>query len=583
MAGIKRMCFFQLCFFLLSVQIGFLFSEEKVPLCRIGVISTPYITAQTEQQLGPRRSFLTKTGPSGLAEAFRLAEEQKISTLIILGDLTWTGSEADVEKLKGLLEKFPGEILLVPGQKDLTENPENLTRILGPKYSCGLRYTGEINRVRLVFNALPLENSQQQESFLDYLGKEATSQAQALLLFGQIDKILKLPSFQRKVADVKLAAAIIPGHSHNCDLTDSLPVWSAPTASWSDEGNALGIISVFPEKLELALYRKDQPLQVLTVPNPVKAARLDARKDTYLLPPYSEDLARKPELTFVVSGDPQFDDLTEEKYRNRFSAVKIMNEALVQEVNRLKPDLIFIAGDLTNKHTLTEWKLFVDTYQQLTIPAYPLAGNHDRLAGAELEEIAKKDEGFTESLGEKGYSGALALFQFFTRGFPSAGKTYYTVEKKDCAFICLDSSAMDTKNGGLGSQQLAWLEKELERTKNFKHVFILSHYPVYQPFGNTGLPAYQPEREKILSLLKKYRVAGFFCGHRHFSASSLIEGTFHLIADDFCWGEYTSYWIIHVFPEKIVYCWKPFQAPRHGLKSLYERIIVPEPRAGKGN
>ncbi|MCM8770023.1 MAG: metallophosphoesterase, partial [Candidatus Omnitrophica bacterium] len=303
--------------------------------------------------------------------------------------------------------------------------------------------------------------------------------------------------------------------------------------------------------------------------------------------PYTEDLARKPELTFVLSGDPQFDDLTLEKYKGRFSAVETMNKALVEEINRLKPAIAFVAGDLTNKHTPTEWQLFREIYGKLTIPAYFVPGNHDRLAAKELlgsgklkdlEETEKKNWEFVEST-IKTYSGPLTLYQYFTKEFPSAGKPYYTVEKAGCVFICLDSSAMDQESGGLGREQLTWLEKELERTKNARHVFVISHYPVFQSFGNTGLPAYQEERDKVLSLLKKYRVAGFLCGHRHFSASFLVDSTFHLIADDLCWGEYTSYWIVHVFPDQIIYALKPFQAPRHGLKPLYERIVVREPRA----
>ncbi|MCM8769270.1 MAG: hypothetical protein NC911_06295, partial [Candidatus Omnitrophica bacterium] len=324
--------------FLLFGLTGVLIGQPSAPVCRLGVISTPYITTQTAEELGPKRNFLTRTGPAGLAEAFRLAQEQKISTLVILGDLTWTGSESDLEKLEGLLASAPVRIILVPGGQDLSGGQEKFVKIF-QKYGASVRFSTEINGVRLLFNGLPLEKDEQQNAFLDWLDKDISlsENSQGVILFGQMGKLLSrsadnLPEpiqrFRKQCREYKVAAAVIPGHSHNCDLIDTLPVWSAPSAGWPGEGNYLGIISVYREKVELSLYRSQQPFQTLTVPNPVKAKRLDPAKDPSFLVPYTEDLARKPELTFVLSGDPQFDDLTLEKYKGRFSAVETMNKAL---------------------------------------------------------------------------------------------------------------------------------------------------------------------------------------------------------------------------------------------------------------
>ncbi len=116
--------------------------------------------------------------------------------------------------------------------------------------------------------------------------------------------------------------------------------------------------------------------------------------------------------------------------------------------------------------------------------------------------------------------------------------------------------------------------KELERTKNAKHVFVLGHYPVLKAFGGN---VQGPEAKEIMSLLRQYRVAVFLSGHQHRYNYRMHEGTAHVLCDCLCWGEYRSYQIYHIFDDRIIACWKPiFRAD--GNRPLYERVVLPEPR-----
>ena len=50
-----------------------------------------------------------------------------------------------------------------------------------------------------------------------------------------------------------------------------------------------------------------------------------------------------------------------------------------------------------------------------------------------------------------------------------------------------------------------------------------------------------------------------------------------MLCDCLCWGEYRSFQIYHVYPDRVVACWKPiFRAD--GNRPLYERVVFPEPR-----
>ena len=208
-----------------------------------------------------------------------------------------------------------------------------------------------------------------------------------------------------------------------------------------------------------------------------------------------------------------------------------------------------------NRNTEAEWNTFNEIYGKFGAPLYCLPGNHD------LDRVSNES-------GQR-----LATYKRRTASFPSKGQTYYTVEKGSCAFICLDTST--TK---IGSDQLAWLKKELERTREAKHVFILGHHPAYGPWGGTITDG----REELLKLMKRYKVAGYLCGHRHRYRYRVKDGSAHVLCDCLSWGTRLSYMVYHVFPDRIVACWKPVGL-KPGMYPLYERVVFPEPRAKKTN
>ena len=102
-----------------------------------------------------------------------------------------------------------------------------------------------------------------------------------------------------------------------------------------------------------------------------------AARDPFGVPTYSEDLARRPKLTFAQLSDSQFDDGTVPRYKARYAYDEVMNTLAVKQVNRLKPAMVFMTGDLTNKNTEAEWKTFGRIYGALEPPLHAMPGNHD--------------------------------------------------------------------------------------------------------------------------------------------------------------------------------------------------------------
>lgn len=567
-------------------------TTAEEPICRIAAVSNLYLTALDAKQLGASRSFIASTAPAGIEAAIARVNALKPDATVVLGSLTWTGSDDDFAIARKYLDQVQGKLLVVPGPNDLPEG--NRDGYLKHFKDWDVTGTSQsINGARLQFTAPTLKRTRaEDEARLDRWEKSVADNAansKAMLLFGGLQFSGPKPTdsptspsarFWKLIHKHKVAAQFIAGHAHQVYYEDTLPIWGVPSSGWSYSPKfQLAVITVYEERIELSLLREPgQPIQQLVVPNPVAAPRMpSAAQDKYRLPTFSEDLALKPELTFVQLSDSQFDDGTVPRYGARYAYDEPMNELAALQVNRLNPAMVFMTGDLTNKNTPAEWKTFNRIYGTLKPPFYPLPGNHDTLYDrasldkktlGDLLEPGVKNWKLADELAGKPETDRTALYRHFTKREP-----YYSVEKNGCVFIGLNTGV-----ASIDQEQMKWFRGELERTKSAKHVFVLGHYPVLPAFGNS---VQGPEAQEVLSLLREYRVTAYLSGHRHRYDYRMHDGVMHMLCDCLCWGEYRSYEIYHVFPDRVVACWKPiFRAD--GNRPLYERVVFPEPRFKPG-
>ena len=562
-------------------------ADDETPICRIAAVSNLYLTTLSAKELGASRSFIASSAPAGIKNTIARVNQARPDAIVVLGSLTWTGSAADFELARKYLEQIEAKVYVVPGSRDLPDGDR--TRYLQQFANWDVAGKSiNVRGVHLEFTQPTVDRSsagelQRVEQLALNLPK--AKDAKAVLLFGGPESVARrktdaADSMVSRYWDLihthKVAARLTPGHSHQVEYTDRLPIWSIPSSGWSYSPKfELALITVFRTRIELTVLREPgQPVQQLVIPNPVAAERMPtAAADPYRMPTYSEDLALKPDLTFVQLSDSQFDDGTVPRYAARYFADEPMNELAALQVNRLNPALVLMTGDLTNKNTPAEWKTFNRIYGTLKPPFYPLPGNHDTLYDrasltreklGDLLDSGKKNWKLADELAGKEESDRTALFKHFT-----GRKPYYSIEKNGCVFIGLNTGV-----ASVDAEQMKWFRGELERTRDAKHVFVLGHYPVLPHFGNSVAG---PEAQEILTLLRQYRVTGYLSGHRHRYDYRVHDGVTHVLCDCLCWGEYRSYQIYHVFPDRVVACWKPiFRAD--GNRPLYERVVFPEPR-----
>lgn len=156
----------------------------------------------------------------------------------------------------------------------------------------------------------------------------------------------------------------------------------------------------------------------------------------------------------------------------------------VAEINRLKPDLIVITGDLTEAGFRQEYKTvktFIDTLECKHVVIVP--GNHDSR--------------------NVGYLHFEELF----------GLRNTILKVKGVTVVGLDSSEPDLDNGRIGRERYRWLEEHFSATENFK-ILALHHHLL--PVPGTG-------RERnivydagdLLNVLIRTGVDLVLNGHKH--------------------------------------------------------------------
>jgi predicted phosphodiesterase len=175
-------------------------------------------------------------------------------------------------------------------------------------------------------------------------------------------------------------------------------------------------------------------------------------------------------------------------------------ETVLEDVGRLRPDLVVTVGDLIQGYkdsagTAGEWDSLLPLLKALACPVYLTPGNHDITT-----------------------PGVRGLFSLKT-GF----QPYYSFNYGSHHFVILDNSLAATE-AKLDQEQVRWLEKDLADCQNkCSGIYVFMHRPFW-PFGvGAGRP------DKLHALFKKHGVAAVFTGHWHRYASEVYDGIRYVV------------------------------------------------------
>lgn len=238
-------------------------------------------------------------------------------------------------------------------------------------------------------------------------------------------------------------------------------------------------------------------LQGLTFCEPVQTTR-EAKKP--LAVP-----VRNEGFNFLVFGDRTGGNETE--------AQRVWGKA-VQQANRMQPDFVMTVGDLIQgygdrKSWLEQTESFLAETNKLTMPWYPVAGNHDVYW---MRNTEGRPNDHHESAYETHY-----------------GPLWYAFEYANCWFIVLHSDEGNPETGQkdykkaalqkMSEQQFNWLKETLEKAATAEHVFLFLHHPRW--LGTH----YGDDWKRVHQLLKDAgNVTAVFAGHYHRMLFDRIDG-----------------------------------------------------------
>jgi 3',5'-cyclic-AMP phosphodiesterase len=167
------------------------------------------------------------------------------------------------------------------------------------------------------------------------------------------------------------------------------------------------------------------------------------------------------------------------------------------------PAFVLHTGDLTHLSREAEFDTLQQVISELSLPVFYVPGEHDVL----------EDDGTTYR-------------QRFGRGTLGAG--WYSFDHSDTHFIGL-VNVVNLKAGGLGSlgtEQLEWLEKDVEPLKSSTPIVVFAHIPLWTVYPDWGWGT--EDSAQALSYLKRFGSVSVLNGHIH-QVMQKVEGnvTFH--------------------------------------------------------
>lgn len=222
--------------------------------------------------------------------------------------------------------------------------------------------------------------------------------------------------------------------------------------------------------------------------------------------------ASENNLTFAQISDAHYSSAkTNTSYRLTAESGELLQDAVAQVNETPGVDFVMFTGDMVNTPYQKELMNFLTYANQLHAPWYAVLGNHDICIG-----------GF---LSKKQY---WTILNSHNRKF-NFSKTYYAfTPKKGYRVIGLDPVIDDkiTTNGVIDNEQLAWLDKELARSKS-SIVLIFLHHPLVEPLSSKSHRVLNSD--EVLNVINKYKnPIAVFSGHYHTTKVTQIGNVLHV-------------------------------------------------------
>lgn len=231
-------------------------------------------------------------------------------------------------------------------------------------------------------------------------------------------------------------------------------------------------------------------------------------------------------LRFGLIADPQYADVDADVAKNLYyrHALKKLPQAIAT-LNRKPLDFVVTLGDLVDRHW-SSYQTLLPLYEVLHHPHAIVIGNHDaQVISDRMKAAHTPPSGLPKS-----------YYQFRLAGY-----RFIVFDGNDISLYCNEGNGDDRQraqvmladlvarqqpqaelwNGAVGSEQLAWIEHQLNQAQQQgETVIVFGHYPLAPHTGhilwNGG---------ELVDLLCRYQVRACFTGHDHSGGYVRVDRT----------------------------------------------------------
>ena len=254
----------------------------------------------------------------------------------------------------------------------------------------------------------------------------------------------------------------------------------------------------------------------------------------------SADDVSKPLYSVGLIADAQYVDADPRGSRYYRNSLGKLHTA-VDELLKSKPDFFVHLGDLIDRD-IESFDAIRKPFDSLKTPVHQLLGNHDwEVAPKDLAEVPKrlKMKGRYSSKSWKGFrwiflDGTDVSFYAHPKDSPrqELAQTMLAKVKERKALNAM------TWNGGIGSDQMAWLNQETESARQAgEKVILCCHFPIYPDdphnlWNDIEMLQWIDENQDV--------VCAWFNGHNHAGAYAERNGIHYLTLHGMVETEQTS-------------------------------------------
>jgi predicted phosphodiesterase len=165
----------------------------------------------------------------------------------------------------------------------------------------------------------------------------------------------------------------------------------------------------------------------------------------------------------------------------------------VKHINAIKPDLVFICGDLVNTPDKKPIADFTEIKAEIRVPCHCACGNHD--------------------------VGNTPTAESLQRYRKVIGSDYYSFKHRGCVFVVANTQLWKAAVKDESEKHDAWFAATLQSAEKKKaRIFVVGHYPLFvedqdEADGYYNLPV--AKRKELLSIFEKRGVVAVLGGHTH--------------------------------------------------------------------